>query len=190
MDHTRHIKILYGLVVLLLAVVVGMGALWRYSPNSGPGLSVGQNTPGTHVASSTPDLSKVIVGDGGSAMQYARGAITELGSNSMKVKDSNTGAVDTVAISANTKLQLGGKVKDTATQQQDLAAYNAQVTTLMKDPVKNQAALAALQIPSAQIMTSATLADFRVGDTVLITASSVDSSGTYVATVITKNPAQ
>jgi hypothetical protein len=190
MDHTKHIKILYGLVVVLLVVVVGIGLLWHYSAKNTPMYAAGQNMPVLAASSTQPDLSKVVVGAGGAVMQYAKGTITEVGGNSIKIKDANTNAVDTIAISANTTLQIGGKIKDSATQQKELAAYNAGVTTLLKDPVKNQAALAALRLPSTEVLTPATLADFSVGDVVLVSAGSIDASGTYIATIVTKNPAQ
>ena len=142
------------------------------------------------MASATqPDLSKITVGNGGAIVKYSvTGTITQLSDTSMKVKALGSTTV-AVAIDPSTKFQIAGALKDSVTVQQEFAAYNAQVGELMKDPVKNQTALAALQLPSTQTMAPTTLSDFKVGDQVLVEASSATSNGVLTAAIITKSAA-
>jgi hypothetical protein len=104
----------------------------------------------------------------------------------MQVKEQD-GSVKTVSITSSTKFTIAGKLKDQATRQREIDAYNAQVNLLLKDPEKNKAALAAMQLPPAQEVTPATASDFTVGDAVVINTAGAGSNGVYTATTVTKN---
>jgi hypothetical protein len=191
MEDTHHIKILYVLVLLLLVGLIGLAYLNTHNMKSiaGAGATDGPASGNTSTTVQA-DLSTITVGDGGVMANSVAGTITSLSGAQMQLKDATQGATDIVSINTNTKFEIAGKLKDPATIQKDLAAYNAQVALLMKDPIANKAALAALQVPSTQTVTPATLADFRVGDQVLVAATSIDASGTSVEATITKNPVQ
>ena len=189
---TNHTKIIYALIALLFVAlgftlyqnqILRMGARTVASPNA---LGVGAGLPN---ASTTPSLADIVVGGGSTTTTAgsAIGTIAQIGSNSMQIKDQNTGKTYEVSITPATKIQLAGAVKDPATIQTQLAAYNAQVAVLMKDPVKNKAALAAMQVPSVQDVTPLTLADLKIGDLVMVVASSITSGNVYVAASISKS---
>ena len=186
MNFALHIKILYGLVTILLLGTIAMDVTGRYSPKSVVPQSGGQIASDTATEAIQPDTSNVVVG---AYTPSVGGVITAIDGTTMKVKAPDA-SIATVLIGADTKFQIAGPSKDPATIQKELDAYNAQVALLMKDSVKNKAALAALYIPPTVITYPATLADFKVDDHVLVVANSINASGAYVATILTKNPTQ
>lgn len=180
MESTHHIKILYGLVALLLAAVSVM-AVMLYRFQSETAISRNQG------ATAAPDLSGIIIGGDASATTNVVGTVAEVGNGSMKVKVSGRETVAAISISADTELQIAGPFKDIETQREELAAYNAQVALLVKDPAKNKEALTAIRVPPTQTATPATLADFKAGDQVLVVASGVDTSGAYRAVFVSRS---
>jgi hypothetical protein len=189
MEHSSHIKILYGLVLALLTGMIVMADAWHQSQKAALPLMQGQNIA-ANAPAPTPALSGIVVGGGGPAVIDVVGTITGLSGGSVKVNVFNQNTTDAVVIGAATQFEIVGQFKDPATIQKELAAYNAQVDDLLKDPVKNKAALAAMRVPSPQTVTPATLADFKVGDQILVAATSTDASGAYIATVISKTVTQ
>src|SRR6266481_5951349 len=130
MQHTDHIKLLYGLVLLLLLSMVGV--VFFFSTNRFGATSLSQNRSAlnpSHVSASTttPDLSGVIVGGGGPAIINVIGTITSLSNGLIKVKVFNQNKVDTVVINAGTKFEIIGQDKDPATIHNELTAYNTRV---------------------------------------------------------------
>ena len=185
MNYALHIKILYGLIVVLLVALISMNVAGRSSQN-GSLFALRQNQTGTVAATAQPNLSNIVIGGGGPSTQSVLGTITEIDGATMKVKAAD-GSIATILTGANTTFQIGGPSKDQATIQKELAAYNAQITNLLKDPVKNKAALAALHTPLTQITYPATITDFKIGDKVLVVASSINASGAYVVTILTRS---
>ena len=113
-----------------------------------------------------PDLVGVVIGSADVGPSVG-GTVTQVGNGTLQIKD-DKGPTDNFTTNADTKVQLLGVYKDKATQQSELAAYNAQITALMKDPQANKAALAAMQMPSIRVITAGTLADLKVGDNVAV----------------------
>jgi hypothetical protein len=179
MNYALHIKILYGLVVIILAGII-------ITSIAGHNSQGGKMLPGTAAGALEPGISNVVVG---AYTPSVWGVLTQVDGTTMKVK-AQGGNIATVLISTDTKLQIAGPSKDPVTIQKELDAYNAQVALLMKDPVKNKAALAALYVPPTIITYPATPADFKVGDQILVVASVIDANGAYVATILTKNSPQ
>lgn len=180
-------KIIY---FLFAALFVAMGFLFYQNQklqialrNGGPYQAQADSAPN---ASTTSALASVTVGSL-PATDNITGTITTLGSNTLQIKDINTGTTDSVSINSKTAIQIAGKIKDTITQQKELAAYNAQVALLMQDPLKNRAALAAMQLPPTQEITPGKLSDLVMGDHVMVAASGVDSTGVYEAVSITQS---
>jgi hypothetical protein len=183
---SSHTKIIY---VLMAVLFIGLGALLYQNEKLQMEVSRGGTSGSAAIqlnASSTAALAGISIGPANPVTDNVSGTVTQLGGSSFQIKDSG-GNVHTVSIGSNTKVQLAGAIKDAVTQQNELAAYNAQVQTLMQDPVKNKAALAALQFPTAQVLTPGTVADLAVGDSVTVAASSITSGGVYVAVAIYKN---
>jgi hypothetical protein len=186
-NNNLNIKIIYAALVLLL---VGQGVMFYkifYPGGSTSSLESSHAAPGQQPTNS-PDLSGIVVGGAGTVTNTISGTIAQLSTGSLQIKD-ETGTTDTVSVTADTVVQIGGKMKDMVTQQKELAAYNQQVNALMQDPVKNKEALAALRLPLAREFTPATFNDLAVGDLVTVTASST-ATGAYVAVIITKNLSQ
>jgi hypothetical protein len=188
MEQTPHIKILYSLMTLLLVVVVVLMGIVLYRPQMGTQVgqlgSNGLNVPAAQAATSTP------VGNGGPISSYTTsGTIITLTSSSIQIKTAD-GSIASLAVDPNTKFETLGPVKSAAEMQTEMDAYNAQVATLMKDLVKNKAALAALPIPLPQTHTATTAADFKAGDQVEVAAVAKDSSGAYIAYSIVKGTSQ
>jgi uncharacterized protein GlcG (DUF336 family) len=176
MEYKNHIRILYGLVVLLMIGVAGMALAWHESERQILLATASSSAP-------SADLSGVAVGGANTPPLSVAGAVTALGSNSLKVKNiQNT--VTAVVVNADTKIEKLGPQKDAATVQQEFAAYNAKVAELMKDPQTNKAALAAMQAPIPQTFVAMNFADLKVGDQVQINANTTDASGAYVATLV------
>jgi hypothetical protein len=185
-QYKNHIGILYGLIALLTVCVVVMGFMFYRISQGAVGL-----TPAASLSPNRPVPSTVVMG--GPLVSELRGTITELGTNSMKIKLASDGTVSTVTFGSNTQFGIAGHMKDDATIQKELDAYNAQVAELRKDPVQNEAALAAMRVPPTQITYPAKISDFAVGDSVLVQvpqASTANATGTYLATSIIKNNLQ
>lgn len=197
LTHTKITYVLFAVLFVALGFLLYQNEklqMASHGRNSLSATALGGPTGATLPpnASSTAALADIIIGGGSTApvsTNVVFGTITKVGPNSMQIKDQTTGGADSISITANTKVQLAGALKDQATQQKELAAYNAQVTTLMKDPIKNKAALAAMRIPLAQTVTPGTLSDLAVGDEVMVSASSITSGNVYVATLISKSTA-
>jgi hypothetical protein len=182
MENSTHIKIVYA---LLLVVLLSQVVVLYEDKKLQAGGSAHSDAP---LASSNSNIAiptDISVGPSATVGINVVGTITQIGSNSFQVKD-QTGAINLVSVDANTKLQLAGKLADAATQQKNMTAYNAQVTQLLQDPVKNKAALASMQFPQAQQISPIPFSALQVGDSVLVVAGSVDSNGTYSANTVTK----
>lgn len=184
-----HTKVTYFLFAVLF---MALGFLFYQNQK----LQIALRSGGTYQASAglganastTAALAGITVGSS-QVTDNVSGVITQLGGNSMQLKDQTTGSEDSISIAADTKVQIDGAIKDPSTQQKELAAYNAHVQTLIQDPIKNKAALAALQVPTGQAVTAGTLSDLAPGDFVMVTASSVASGNVYVASLISKSAA-
>lgn len=190
---TNHIKIIYALLAVLfvaLGFTLYQNQTLRMAVRT-DGSSSQTSTVAPQNASTTPSLADVVIGGGSTTTiaGVAIGTINQIGNNEMQVKDQNTGKTYAISITPTTKIQLAGATKDAATQQKELAAYNAQVALLLKDPVKNKTALAAMRVPSVQEVTPITLADLKIGDLVMVSASSITSDNVYVAAIISKSTA-
>jgi hypothetical protein len=190
-----HTKIIYVLIAVLFVALGFMfyqnQKIQTVARTSGTSPSQNPVVP-TYDASTTAALASITVGSPPTAtnnINNVMGTITLLGSNSMQIKDQMTGSTDTVSITSGTQVQLAGALKDAATFQKELAAYNVQVQMLMKDPIKNKMALAAMQVPINQEVSPGTLADLAVGNSVMVVTSNITSGNVYVASSIYKSTA-
>jgi hypothetical protein len=180
----NHSKILYILVAVLF---VALGFTFYQNEKLQLALRASSVTqPESSDPSTNAALADVVVGSTTPAALNIIGNVTQVGGNTLQIKD-QTGAIDSVSVTANTKIQIAGALKTKAAFQNDIDAYNAQVKALLQDPVKNKAALAGIQMPSDQEITPGVFTDIAIGDQVLITASSIATDGTYVAALISKN---
>lgn len=178
-----HIKVIYSLVVVLFLLngftLFQVYQLQVYVPGGSAQGGAGQAVQGAG--------QNIIVG-AAPLLDNIAGIIVSIGTNSLQIKDKG-GAVVAVSVAANTPVKLAGKMKDAATRQKELDAYNAQVNQLIQDPVKNKAALAALELPPLQEVSPISFSDLHMGDTVLVAANGTDAAGAYSALSVTKSAA-
>ena len=187
MDVTKQLKVLYALIGLLLLgqiyvvyVVQHSGVVAMEKP------IVADQLPSDQRASTTlSNLADIRVG-GSQALDTILGTVVQVGNGTLQIKERGTNAVDTISVTTNTDLELGGPMKDNATQQKELAAYNEQIKILIKDPEANKAALAAMKLPSPQILTPIVLSALQAGDAVVVAANNSDPKGVYPAVSVIK----
>ncbi len=175
-------KLPLQIVLVLLVLVVGSQAYFFVSlhnlktsgavnPNGLPPAPA----PSAGTASST-SVANIVVGNEQVAYQ---GTITQLGSGTMQVKTAERNVVFT--LSSDTKFFIQDMQKSSAEYNQEMIAYNARVTELMKDPQKNAEILKTMNVPSTFTRKSLTLSDFKVGDNVFVTPGSKNSDGSFTA---------
>ena len=161
----NHVKILYTLAALIV-VVLGLVLYQVHQTQkalSDQVLNLPSQVSSPAVASSTDD---VIIGNNPLA-QFVDGTLIAVNPTQVTVKD-NSGATKSITLVPNATVKLEGAIKDPVTTQKELDAYNAQVALLLKDSIKNKAALAAMQQPTPRVITRGALSDLHTGDTISV----------------------
>ena len=111
-----------------------------------------------------------------------QGYITGIQAGSIQVKTPET--IITFELSSGASFFTPGMQKSNVEFNQEMAAYNAKVSELIRDPAKNAAALKVLMIPSQFNQTKLSLSDFKIGDYVFVTPGAKNSDGSYAAMVV------
>lgn len=181
----NHTKILYALNigVVCLVVVLFLFQIYGVKLRDGDFFTLGASSLGDPTTSE----SVVVVGDPSDRSETNRfGRIVQLSGSSLTLKDLSSGKLYTVSISFATRVELIGAPKDPATYQKELDAYYAQAKLLTQDPVKNKDALAALVLPQSNEVTSGSIADLAVGDTIGAKSDEPITNTSFVAIKIGK----
>ncbi len=119
----------------------------------------------------------------GSAQASFSGTVQNVNPGALTIKLLGGGTQITL-LTSSTQYVKQGVMKDTATQESDLAAYNAQIKTLMADPVKNESALEHMNLPLPYETTMVSPSAVTVGSSVVVIANNNGSSTYQAITVI------
>lgn len=114
----------------------------------------------------------------GSAVQDVSGRVKAVEADAVTMEGPS--GETRVLVSAETRVVEMGELKDQASQDRELAAYNAKIKELMQDPEKNRAELERLAIPPVFVEKSLRLSELASGDNVTIDYD-INPSGAYLA---------
>lgn len=118
----------------------------------------------------------------GSSLVIMRGKVQAVDGQTLTISTSGDGSVAKVQVTSATKIvKSDGLPKDPEVQKSDLAAYNAKVAELGKDPVKNKSALETLMLPNPFVEKPMQLSAMQAGDSVTVFSFSKNSDGSYAA---------
>ena len=180
--------------VLIAALIVGMGYLF-YSNYRLEELLLGARNAQPQVrAAATPDF-----GIGTSALYLPSGTVKSIRDGVLTLATmfgpgtsaSTTGfpAQFSVRVTPSTEILLMEKTsKSPAVQASELAAHNAEVKELMRDPAANKTRLEYLLMPLLFETAPLALADIKVGNRLSVQSSGKNADGEYVALRVVKAP--